>query len=48
MFEEVMDTIGFVSARDPEVGAAMEREMKRLRGNGVPKSKLELYGRVPA
>ena len=33
MFEEVMDTIGFVSARDPEVGAAMEREMKRLRGN---------------
>lgn len=33
MFEDVMDTIGFVTERDPEVGAAMAREMDRLRGN---------------
>ena len=33
MFGDVLDTIGFVSARDPEVGAAMAREMGRLRGN---------------
>ncbi len=33
MFGDVLDTIGFVKERDPEVGAAMEREMGRLRGN---------------
>ena len=33
MFGDVLDTIGFVRERDPEVGAAMEREMGRLRGN---------------
>lgn len=31
-----------------KVNAPSESLMKRLRGNGVPKSKLELYGRVPA
>ena len=29
MFGDVLDTIGFVKERDPEVGAAMEREMGR-------------------
>ena len=33
MFGDVLDTIGFVKERDPEVGAAMEREMGRLRSN---------------
>ena len=29
----MMDTIGFVTQADPEVGAAMEAELKRQRGN---------------
>ena len=33
MFADMMDTIGFVSQRDPEVGAAMERELQRQRRN---------------
>ena len=33
MFGDVMDTIGFVRARDEEVGAAMAREMDRQRKN---------------
>ena len=33
MFKEMMDTIGFVTQADPEVGAAMEAELKRQRGN---------------
>ena len=33
MFGDVLDTIGFVKERDPEVGAAKEREMGRLRSN---------------
>ncbi|MDR1734069.1 MAG: serine hydroxymethyltransferase [Oscillospiraceae bacterium] len=33
MYSELMDTIGFVSAADPEVGAAMGRELGRQRRN---------------
>lgn len=33
MYKDMMDTIGFVSKADPEVGAAMEDELKRQRRN---------------
>ena len=33
MYSEMMDTIGFVSAADPEVGAAMAKELGRQRRN---------------
>lgn len=33
MFNELMDTIGFVTAQDPDVGAAMEQELGRQRRN---------------
>lgn len=33
MFKDMMDSIGFVSARDPEVGAAMQQELARQRRN---------------
>ncbi len=33
MFNDLMDTIGFVSAQDPDVGAAMEKELARQRRN---------------
>lgn len=33
MFAEMMDTIGFVAARDPELGAAMQGELARQRRN---------------
>ena len=31
MYNDMMDTIGFVRASDPEVGAAMQRELSRQR-----------------
>ena len=33
MYQDMMDTIGFVQNADPEVGAAMERELGRQREN---------------
>ena len=33
MFENMMDTIGFVQGYDPELGACMERELERQRQN---------------
>ena len=33
MYNDMMDTIGFVRASDPEVGAAMQRELSRQRQN---------------
>lgn len=33
MFENMMDAIGFVSETDPEIGAAMEKELARQRRN---------------
>ena len=33
MYGDLMDTIGFVAARDPEVGAAMQQELMRQRRN---------------
>ena len=33
MYKDMMDTIGFVSKADPEVGAAMQDELKRQRRN---------------
>ena len=33
MFQEMMDTIGFVSGFDPEVGEAMKEELARQRRN---------------
>ena len=33
MYSDMMDTIGFVKRADPEVGASMERELQRQRGN---------------
>lgn len=33
MYKDVMDTIGFVAERDPEVGAAMGKELARQRRN---------------
>jgi len=33
MFRDMMDTIGFVGQSDPEVAAAMERELHRQRRN---------------
>ncbi len=33
MYQEMMDTIGFVSAQDPEVGRAMADELRRQREN---------------
>ena len=33
MYNDMMDTIGFVRAADPEVGAAMQRELSRQRQN---------------
>ena len=33
MYENMLDTIGFVTGRDPEVGAAMEGELARQRRN---------------
>ena len=29
MFNDLMDTIGFVTGQDPEVGQAMEKELAR-------------------
>ena len=29
MYKDMMDTIGMVNAADPELGAAMERELTR-------------------
>ncbi len=33
MYSDMMDTIGFVSAADPDVGAAMAQELRRQRSN---------------
>ena len=33
MYKDMMDTIGMVNAADPELGAAMERELTRQRQN---------------
>ena len=33
MYQDMIDTIGFVQAADPEVGAAMQRELGRQRAN---------------
>ena len=33
MYKEMMDTIGLVNSVDPEVGAAMGRELTRQREN---------------
>ena len=33
MYQDMIDTIGFVQAADPEVGAAMQRELGRQREN---------------
>ena len=33
MYSDMMDTIGFVSKADPDVGAAMEKELERQRDN---------------
>ena len=33
MYENLMDTIGFVKGADPEVGGAMEQELFRQRRN---------------
>ena len=33
MFKEMMDTIGFVTQADPEVGAAMEAEAGQYRAD---------------
>ena len=33
MFNDLMDTIGFVTGQDPEVGQAMEKELARQRRN---------------
>ena len=33
MYQDMMDTIGFVSKYDPEVGAAMQQELARQRRN---------------
>ena len=33
MYADMMDTIGFVEQRDPEVGAAMRRELERQKRN---------------
>ena len=33
MYKDMMDTIGMVNAADPELGAAMERELTRQREN---------------
>ena len=33
MYQDMMDTIGFVSKEDPEIGAAMDRELGRQRQN---------------
>ena len=30
MYADMMDTIGFVEQRDPEVGAAMRRELEKI------------------
>ena len=29
MYSDIMDSVGFVSQKDPEVGAAMEKERRR-------------------
>ena len=33
MYQDMMDTIGFVAQQDPEVGQAMVQELKRQRRN---------------
>lgn len=33
MYSDIMDSIGFVSQKDPEVGAAMEKELRRQQSN---------------
>ncbi len=33
MFKNLMDTIGFVAAQDPEIGEAMDKELRRQRRN---------------
>ena len=35
MYKDMMDTIGFVSGYDPELGAAMQRELGRQQANIV-------------
>ena len=47
MYSEMMDTIGFVSRFDPEVGAGMQKELARQRRNIEPVSytHLDVYKR---
>ena len=33
MYQDMMDTIGFVGRQDPELAAAMDRELARQRQN---------------
>ena len=33
MYSDIMDSVGFVSQKDPEVGAAMEKELRRQQSN---------------
>ncbi|MBO5746465.1 MAG: serine hydroxymethyltransferase [Clostridia bacterium] len=33
MYSDIMDSVGFVSSKDPEVGAAMEKELHRQQSN---------------
>ena len=33
MYSDIMDSVGFVSQKDPEVGAAMEKELRRQQNN---------------
>ena len=33
MYKDIIDTIGFVESYDPELGAAMQRELGRQRQN---------------
>ena len=38
MYKDIIDTIGFVESYDPELGAAMQRELGRQRQNIEPVS----------
>ena len=33
MYKDIIDTIGFVESYDPELGAAMQRELGRQQAN---------------
>ena len=33
MYSDILDSVGFVSSKDPEVGAAMEKELRRQQNN---------------